>query len=134
MKRHIPAVLALVATGGLLVGCVSTAPVGETTTVAVDSTADDCLVEPTTVESGTVTFRVTNSGDHISEFYLLGADGLSIVTEVEDIAPGSSRELSVIVQPGEYFTECKPGMIGAGVGTAAFTVTDAATDVDVDEE
>jgi iron uptake system component EfeO len=132
--RHIPAALAIVAAGGLLAGCVPNAPAGAATIIAVDSTADDCVLDIATVASGTVTFRVTNSGDRITEFYLLGADGLSIVSEVENIAPGSSRDLTVVAQPGEYFTECKPGMIGAGVGTAGFTVTGEAIEVDSDQE
>lgn len=135
MKRHIPLVVASVALGGLLAGCVPNAPTGaDATVVSVDSSADDCVLDTATVASGTVTFRVSNSGDRITEFYLLGADGLSIVSEVENIAPGSSRDLTVVAQPGDYFTECKPGMIGAGVGTADFTVTGDAVEVDEDQE
>jgi iron uptake system component EfeO len=129
------AALALVAAGGLLAGCVPNAPAGaDATVIAVDSSAEDCAVDTATVASGTVTFTVTNSGDRITEFYLLGEDGLSIVSEVENIAPGSSRDLTVVAQPGSYFTECKPGMIGAGVGTADFTVTGDAVQVDESQE
>ncbi|WP_395640738.1 iron uptake system protein EfeO [Pseudolysinimonas sp.] len=135
MKRRIPTALAIVAVGGLLAGCVPNAPAGaDATVIAVDSTADDCVLDTATVASGTVTFTVTNSGDRITEFYLLGEDGLSIVSEVENIAPGSSRDLTVLAQPGSYFTECKPGMIGAGVGTADFTVTGDTVQVDADQE
>jgi len=123
LKRHIPTALALAAIGSLLTGCVPNAPASAATSIAVESTADDCVVETVTVPSGTVTFTVTNSGDRATEFYLLGQDGVSIVAEVEDIAPGTSRDLTVVVQPGNYFTECKPGLTGDGVGTAAFTVT-----------
>lgn len=135
ITRHVPAALALVAVGGLLAGCVPNAPGDAAATiVAVDSTADDCVLDTATVASGSVTFRVTNSGDRVTEFYLLGEDGLSIVAEVENIAPGSSRDLSVVAQPGNYFTECKPGMIGAGVGTAEFTVTGDTVESDADQE
>ena len=133
--RHIPAALALVAAGGLLAGCVPNTPASAgATVIAVDSSAEDCVVDTATVASGTVTFTVTNSGDRITEFYLLGEDGLSIVSEVENIAPGSTRDLTVVAQPGSYFTECKPGMIGAGVGTAGFTVTGDAVQVDENQE
>lgn len=116
----IPAITAAL----LLTGCVPNVPVEtEATIVTVESTADECRVDTDTVASGPVTFRVTNSGDRVTEFYLLGGDELSIVSEVEDIAPGTSRELTVVVQPGDYVTVCKPGMIGEGVGKAAFTVT-----------
>ena len=133
MKRHLPTLLALVAGGSLLTGCVPHAPEGETTTIAVESTTDDCLIERATVESGKVTFSVTNSGDRVTEFYLLGDDGLTIVSEVENIAPGSTRDVTVVAQPGTYFTECKPGMSGTGVGTATFTVTGDAIETGTDE-
>lgn len=135
ITRHIFAAVALVAAGGLLAGCVPNTPDGaEATVVAVDSSTDACVLDMTTVESGTVTFRVTNSGDRITEFYLLGEDGLSIVAEVENIAPGSTRDLSVVTQPGSYFTECKPGMIGEGIGRAEFTVTGARVAGNADQD
>ncbi|MEO5535445.1 MAG: iron uptake system protein EfeO [Pseudolysinimonas sp.] len=135
MKHHLLIAFALIgATGILLAGCVPNAPAGSTSvTLAVESSSDTCAVEAATVASGTVTFHVTNSGDRVTEFYLLGEDGLSIVSEVENIAPGTSRDLTLVAQPGTYFTECKPGMIGAGVGTAAFTVTGDAVAVTEDE-
>lgn len=49
------------------------------------------------------------------------ADGLRIVSEKENTASGASADLSVALQPGEYFTACKPGMRGANIGQAAFT-------------
>ncbi len=59
-----------------------------------------------------MTFEVTNKGSQVTEFYLMGEDGLRIIGEVENIAPGASRTLNATVQPGSYFTLCKPGMIG----------------------
>ncbi|MDF1479511.1 peptidase M75 family protein [Leifsonia sp. H3M29-4] len=118
----------------LLAGCVPNAPTDAATTlIAVESTNDECIVETDTVASGNVTFTVSNSGDRVTEFYLLGADELSIVSEVENIAPGASRDLTVVAQPGDYFTVCKPGMIGEGIGKAAFTVTGDAVAVEEDE-
>jgi iron uptake system component EfeO len=124
MTIPLPSALAIVAVGALLSGCVANAPGAAATTITVESSADDCVVSPATVESGTVTFAVTNSGDRVTEFYLLGEDGRSIVAELEDIAPGSTRDLTVLVEPGSYVTQCKPGMSGTGVGTADFTVTE----------
>lgn len=130
-----PALLILPAIAALLLaGCVPNAPVdAHATAVAVESTDDECRVDTETVASGPVTFTVTNSGGSVTEFYLLGDDGLSIVSEVENIAPGSSRTLTVVAQPGDYFTLCKPGMIGEGIGKAPFTVTGDAVAVDDDE-
>ena len=62
---------------------------------------------------------MANRGSQVTEFYLMAEDGLRIIGEVENIAPGASRTLTATVQPGSYFTLCKPGMIGAGVGRNA---------------
>ncbi|MEA5117791.1 MAG: iron uptake system protein EfeO [Propionicimonas sp.] len=91
--------------------------------LTVTSTADTCEVSANTAPSGNVSFAITNSGEQITEFYLLGSDGLRIAAEKENIAPGASAELSVSLQPGSYFTACKPGMRGANIGETAFTVT-----------
>jgi iron uptake system component EfeO len=102
-------------------GCVANTPAGQA--IAVTSTDSACEVARNTTTSGTVAFDVTNSGEQVTEFYLLGEDGLRIIGEVENIAPGASRTLTTTVQPGSYNTLCKPGMIGTGVGRAPFTVT-----------
>jgi iron uptake system component EfeO len=124
-RRSLPLAIAVTtALVALLAGCVPNAPAGSTvTTVLVDSSDDACTLDETTVPSGTVAFEVTNSGERVTEFYLLGSDGVSIIAEVENIAPGSSRTLTVLAQPGEYRALCKPGMIGSGVGDTVLTVT-----------
>ncbi len=112
--------LALV--GALAVACVPNAAVSGTA-IAVTSTDDRCDVATTSATSGTVTFDVANRGSQVTEFYLMAEDGLRIIGEVENIAPGASRVLTATVQPGSYQTLCKPGMIGEGVGKRAFTVS-----------
>lgn len=105
-----------------LTGCVPNAA-PDAQAIAVTAGDDGCKVELGTAKSGTLTFNVKNEGTKVNEFYLLGSNQLTIVGEVENIAPGTSRDLTVQVGPGDYFTACKPGMIGAGVGQAAFSVT-----------
>ncbi len=122
--------LAIFATATLsalaLSGCVPNQPGGSgATTIKVDSSAEECAVSAAKAPSGSLVFSVTNSGDQVTEFYLLADDGLRIVGEVENIGPGISRNLVVNAFPGDYFTVCKPGMIGAGIGRAAFKVTDS---------
>ncbi|UJP11321.1 peptidase M75 family protein [Microbacterium sp. KUDC0406] len=117
---------ALAATGTavlLLSGCVAKSDADPASALTVSSTASDCAVSTGTAKSGTLTFDVSNAGDKVTEFYLLAEDGLRIVGEVENIAPSASRTLTVTAQPGKYFTVCKPGMLGDGVGRAAFRVT-----------
>ncbi|MGY4645522.1 iron uptake system protein EfeO [Cellulomonas sp. URHB0016] len=96
--------------------------------LTVTSTADGCEVSAATVPAGPVTFSVSNAGDDVTEFYLLGEDGLRVVAEVENIGPGLSRDLVAQVRPGKYYTACKPGMVGDGI-RAEFTVTDSGTTV-----
>ncbi|MBX6750068.1 MAG: peptidase M75 family protein [Micromonosporaceae bacterium] len=128
----IPVAVAAVAVG--VAGCVRNEPEEGTTTIAVTSTADGCEVAPNTVTSGTLRFEVRNEGDDVTEFYLLAEDKLRIIGEVENIAPGTSRTLTFLAQPGSYFTVCKPGMVGPGVGEAPFTVTGDAVAVDSSDE
>ena len=108
-----------------LSGCVpkSTTVVGAAI-LSVDSSTSACTVSATTAQSGSLTFAVKNSGDQATEFYLLAADGKRVVGEVEDIGPGLTRNLVVDVSPGQYFTVCKPGLTGDGIGRTAFTVTE----------
>ena len=96
--------------------------------IKVRSTADACEVSAAEAPSGTVVFEVTNDGSEVTEFYLLGDDGLRVVGEVENIGPGLTRNLVVEVAPGNYFTACKPGMVGDGI-RAPFMVTDSGEEV-----
>ena len=102
--------------------------------IAVSATDDSCEVAAETTESGATTFNVTNDGSKTTEFYLLGPDGLRIVAEKENIAPGAAADLVVTLQPGDYFTACKPGMRGANVGETAFTVTGEKIELSADEQ
>src|SRR6478752_1271249 len=123
VRRLIPA-LAVTALGALaLSGCVAKSDATASDALTVSSTASACDVSGDGAASGTLTFDVSNDGDDVTEFYLLAEDGLRIVGEVENIAPGTSRTLTLQAQPGKYFTVCKPGMTGDGVGRAAFTVS-----------
>jgi iron uptake system component EfeO len=99
-----------------------------TRALTVQATDDACTVSAADAPSGNLTFSVTNGGSKVTEFYLLGSDGLRIVGEVENIGPGLSRDLVVTAAPGEYFTACKPGMVGDGIRNA-FAVSDSGEDL-----
>lgn len=119
-----PAILiAVLATASLaLTGCVPNAA-ADAQGIGVTASDTDCAVKTAAATSGTLVFSVKNEGSKVNEFYVLGSNKLTIVGEVENIAPGASRDLTVQVGPGDYFTSCKPGMIGEGVGQAPFTVS-----------
>lgn len=132
-RRTRPIALAVAVTASLaLSACVKNSDSDDAITVT--STADGCEVSAAEAQSGTLTFDVTNDGSKVTEFYLLDSDKLRIIGEVENIAPGTSRALTVQAQPGDYYTECKPGMVGEGVGNAKFTVTGDDVAVDQDEQ
>ena len=94
-----------------------------------------CDLSATEAPAGTLTFDVTNTGSQVTEFYLLGEDGLRIVGEVENIGPALNRQLVVNAPAGKYVTACKPGMKGEGI-RADFTVTksDEAVQVSTDDQ
>jgi iron uptake system component EfeO len=92
--------------------------------ISVESSSDACKLSATKAGSGTLTFKVKNTGSKVTEFYLYAEDGQRIVGEVENIGPGLTRDLVVTAAPGSYVTACKPGMEGEGI-RAKFTVTDS---------
>ena len=122
-RRVFGTIAAGAATALLLSGCVAKTAADPSAAFTVAADDESCAVSTATASSGTLTFDVTNTGSDVTEFYLLADDGLRIIGEVENIAPSASRTLTVVAQPGDYFTLCKPGMIGDGVGKTAFTVS-----------
>ncbi|MGH3664294.1 MAG: cupredoxin domain-containing protein [Micromonosporaceae bacterium] len=88
--------------------------------VAVTATDKKCEIADTSLTAGTHTFAVKNDGKQVTEFYVY--EGEKVVSEVEDIAPGSTRNLTVKLKKGKYEGACKPGMKGEGIRTA-ITVT-----------
>ncbi len=102
-----------------LSGCASeTAGKGALTVTATDK---KCDISATTLKAGAHTFKVTNKGSKVTEFYMY-ATGDRIVGEVENIGPGLTRNLVVDLPKGTYEGACKPGMVGKGIRTT-ITVT-----------
>ncbi len=103
--------------------------------MTVESSDDACDVSAAEAPAGTLTFDVSNTGSQVTEFYLLGEDGLRIVAEVENIGPNLNRELTVRAPAGQYVTACKPGMKGEGI-RADFTVTESDEEpvIDADDQ
>ncbi|GHJ10032.1 lipoprotein [Micromonospora humidisoli] len=126
------AVGALAVTGVTACGKDERQDAGAANTVKVKATDSVCEVDVTELDAGQATFTVTNSGSKVNEFYVYAA-GDRVMGEVENIAPGLSRELRVELPAGTYETACKPGMSGRGIrgalkvsGTAATVAPDAA--------
>jgi uncharacterized cupredoxin-like copper-binding protein len=97
-------------------------------TVAVAAGDDSCDVDRTELEAGAVTFAVTNKGSSTTEVYVYGEDDgkfTRVIGEVENIGPGTSRDLDVDLSGGSYEIACKPGQSGDGIRTPV-TVSGAA--------
>lgn len=122
MRKCGLSILAMFTVAAAAAGCTSNKASVDGGAIPVSSTGDACNVTSTSAVAGTIVFDVTNDGSQVTEFYLLAADGLRIIGEVENIGPGISRSLVVRAPEGNYFTVCKPGMKGDGI-RAEFTVT-----------
>lgn len=96
-------------------------------------------LEEASTPAGSVTFDITNDGPSTHELVVFKTDlaadalpvdgstvtedGLDLVDEVEDIAPGVGTTLTVDLQPGSYVVVCNiEGHYGAGMH-APLTVT-----------
>ncbi|MCA1823874.1 MAG: cupredoxin domain-containing protein [Mycobacteriales bacterium] len=86
-------------------------------TVDVTSTEDACRVSTTQLESGKTTLRIRNDGTRVTEVYVY-RNGTEVVTEKENIGPGTTAKMSVTLATGAYDIACKPGMEGDGIRTA----------------
>lgn len=135
MNRHAQRLLApsLVAVAALAAACTDNTKESASgsggsskgaTEVAVTDDGTKCELSRTEAPSGNVVFTVENTGDKVTEFYLLASDGVAIIGEVENTGPGLSRDLVVRAEPGKYVTACVPGMTGDG-NRGEFTVTDS---------
>ncbi len=100
-------------------------------TIAVAASDDACDVGTSELPAGTHSFEIANSGSQVTEFYVY-AEGDRVMGEVENIAPGLTRELLVELPAGDYETACKPGMIGDGI-RSDLTVTGEAEQLGEDE-
>jgi iron uptake system component EfeO len=97
------------------------ADAGDTGAVAVTATDNSCEVAKTSLAAGNTTFKVTNKGGSPTELEILKADG-KVVSERENIGPGTGAELTVQLAAGQYKVLCSPGMTGKGP-TQAITVS-----------
>ena len=134
LRDRRPALLTVVALAALTTAaCASTDEGGSeaSDTIAVSSTDDACDVGATELPAGTHRFEVANAGSKVTEFYVYG-EGDRVMAEVENVAPGLSRELLTELPAGEYEAVCKPGMVGDGI-RQKLTVTGEAANISEEE-
>ncbi|MGI5468431.1 iron uptake system protein EfeO [Streptomyces sp. CA-132043] len=98
-------------------GCAAKSDVagsGKAGAVQVTASDDACKVSRTKLPAGHVRLAVENKGSKVTEVYVY-APGDRIVTERENIGPGTKAAITAEVKAGSYEIACKPGMKGDGI-------------------
>lgn len=78
------------------------------------ATDDKCEVSKVRFPAGHVELAIENKGSKVTEVYLLFPDD-RVVTERENIGPGTRQRVTAEVKAGDYRIACKPGMKGKGI-------------------
>ncbi|MPY62637.1 iron uptake system protein EfeO [Streptomyces spongiae] len=83
---------------------------------AIEVTATDskCEVSKKEFPAGHVELAIENKGSKVTEVYILFPDD-RVVTERENIGPGTQQKVTAEVKAGDYEIACKPGMKGDGI-------------------
>jgi high-affinity iron transporter len=72
--------------------------------IAIAITERSCQPSALAIPAGEASFVVTNRGERVLEWEIL--DGVMVLEERENIAPGQSRRLTTRLRPGEYAITC----------------------------
>jgi iron uptake system component EfeO len=89
--------------------------------VVVNIHPGNCEPNALTVPAGRASFRIVNRSDRAVEWEIL--DGVLVVEERENIAPGLSQVINANLQPGDYAITC--GLLSNPRGTLHVTPTAA---------
>nr|WP_079074393.1 iron uptake system protein EfeO [Streptomyces atriruber] len=115
---RVSAVTAVAAVAALtaVTGCTekSDAKSGGANDVSVTATDEKCEVSKKELTAGHVELAIENKGSKVTEVYILFPDD-RIVSERENIGPGTKQKLTAEVKAGSYEIACKPGMKGKGI-------------------
>ncbi len=102
------------AAGWLALAACTSSSGGSGPAVAVTSSDTECRVATTTLTPGTHTFEVENTGGQVTEVYVYTAAN-KIVSEKENIGPGTTARFTAKLATGSYQVACKPGQTGDGI-------------------
>jgi len=89
--------------------------------VVVNINAHSCDPNELTVPAGRASFRIVNRSDRAVEWEVL--DGVLVIEERENIAPGLSQVINANLQPGDYAITC--GLLSNPRGVLHVTPTAA---------
>ena len=87
---------------------------GSDGTIEVTATDSKCEVSKKEFPAGHIKLAIENKGSKVTEVYVLFPDD-RVVTERENIGPGTKQTVTAEVKAGDYQIACKPGMKGDGI-------------------
>ncbi|MFE8014957.1 iron uptake system protein EfeO [Streptomyces antibioticus] len=82
--------------------------------ITVTATDSECQTSAKEISAGHVELAIENKGSKVTEVYILFPDD-RVVTERENIGPGTKQRVTAEVKAGSYQIACKPGMKGDGI-------------------
>ncbi|MDQ0813766.1 iron uptake system component EfeO [Streptomyces sp. B3I7] len=95
-------------------GCTEKSDAKDGDAIQVTAADSTCDTSAKSVPAGQVTLRIENKGSKATEVEILFPDD-RIVSEKENIGPGTKYTLTAEVKAGAYEVACRPGMKGHGV-------------------
>ncbi|MET9667259.1 iron uptake system protein EfeO [Streptomyces sp. NPDC006475] len=116
VRLSVATATAVAAALAAVTGCAEKADTAAGGDGAIQVTAkdDSCEVSKKDFPAGHVQLDIENKGSKVTEVYILFPDD-RIVTERENIGPGTKARLTAEVKSGSYEIACKPGMKGDGI-------------------
>ncbi|MEU5075164.1 iron uptake system protein EfeO [Streptomyces asoensis] len=82
--------------------------------IGVTATDSTCVTSKKEISAGHLELAIENKGSKVTEVYILFPDD-RIVSERENIGPGTKQRVTAEVKAGDYRIACKPGMKGTGI-------------------
>ncbi|MFJ5838563.1 iron uptake system protein EfeO [Streptomyces shenzhenensis] len=108
-----------------LTACTAKSDAEDGNAIQVTAADSTCDTSTKSVPAGQVTLQIENKGSRATEVEILFPDD-RIVSEKENIGPGTKYTLTAEVKAGSYEIACRPGMKGHGV-RQKLTVTGGST-------
>ncbi|MEE4594389.1 iron uptake system protein EfeO [Streptomyces sp. DSM 41524] len=113
-RTPVVAAISALTTITAVAGCAQKSDAKDSDAIQVTASDSACEVSETSFPAGHVKFAVENKGSKVTEVYVY-APGDRIVTERENIGPGTRASINAEVKAGSYEIACKPGMKGHGI-------------------
>ncbi|WP_369237541.1 iron uptake system protein EfeO [Streptomyces sp. R21] len=95
-------------------GCTEKSTAKDGDAIQVTAADSKCTTSTKSVPAGQVTLKIENTGSKATEVEIVFPDD-RIVSEKENIGPGTKYTLTAEVKAGDYEIACRPGMKGHGV-------------------